>query len=295
MIEKRDGGTQMYRYIFSTPHILLAGTLIAPLIGCSSQEEFQYLTTIEDPIPLDEEPGRRLDIVSWKVGSDKDTARQVAQEVSGLTQHDVVLLSGVAPGTEQIMVAAIPDFGSVVSPETGGTRAVVLFRQSRMELKDAGTIGDSSAGSAEPFYVRIRDVASRKEMYLVVASFSDHQDVRDNQFQDLQTWASNKTVGIIASSNLDLNHSKRSNGSMFSLRSDKHWQWVKPFEALDTHWFDPDGDGHDNSPNVMEDLVFVAGPAKNWMPASGIVVFESEFRTAGLTSRHRPVELSLIL
>ena len=86
---------------------------------------------------------------------------------------------------------------------------------------------------------------------------------------------------------------QRGNDAFTEMLRDNVWQWVRPEELIDTNWSDPDGDGMDNFPGSMLDFAFVAGRAKDWQPASNMIVRDGDFPDDETTSDHRPIELLL--
>ncbi len=148
-------------------------------------------------------------------------------------------------------------------------------------------------GSRPPVAVKFKHPNSRSEFILLVNHFSaESSDIRARQAEFLVELARTASLPIIAVGDFNMEYdikSGRGNEAFDIIQTDGIWRWVEPEQAIDTNWSGPNGNGRDNHPNSMSDLVFVAGPPEGVRVTCKVVVREGDFPDDEKTSNHRPV------
>ena len=277
------------------------------VVGCDSLSTTRPKAGVPAK-PVAEQPtaDRAISILAWNVESGGNDPAVIAQKIVELSGYDVYCLCEVhADNFGRYKSALGTGFASVNSNTGRGDLLQIIFNSNRFELlqqKELHRYGNHELNNGthrSPLFVRLRDRASGFEFIVMTNHLARRNaDLRTQQAAGLREWARDQNVAIINIGDFNMDYdfrTKKGNDAFVEMLRDNVWMWVKPTEFIDTNWSDPDGDGNDNYPDSMLDFAFVAGPAKEWNPASKVVVHDDDFPDDGTTSDHRPIELRLTI
>ena len=270
--------------------------LLALLVGCNPGG----LTPADDS-PADP---TQISILAWNVESGGSDPALIAEQLRALDGYDVYALSEVSPDDFELFAGVFgPGFESVESETGRGDRLQILFDSERFELirrQEMDRYRDyllNNGTHRSPLMVHLRERDTGVEFQVVANHLArSNEQLRTKQAIGLREWARDQTLPTITIGDFNMDYdfpSQEGNEAFVEMLRDNIWEWVEPTEFIDTNWSDSDGDGRDNYPHSMLDFAFVAGPAKEWKPASEAIVREGDFPDDERESDHRPIELEL--
>lgn len=241
-----------------------------------------------------------LKFLSWNVESDGSEPATIAKQLGELGQYDVIALTEVLPQASAGFCESFGDDYQYVMGDTGrNDRMMLIYNTSSLKYIRKFELHDVNYKRKyrSPLVVHFKDLLAGKELLVMVNHLArGSEEARQLQAKKLVEWARQESMPIVALGdyNFDYVFKTRSGNEAFRVfMKDNVWEWVEPFELVDTNWYDnpEEPDGKDDYPGSMLDFVFVAGPAKDWTKSCKIIVRDGDFPDDEETSDHRPYEL----
>lgn len=289
--------------------LVIAHCLLLISLSVASADELRVLAwNVESGDPRPEDPSE---------GSDPTT---IAGQLKQVSDYDLVGLSEVRPAAAKQFVDALSagageTFLSVNTATGMDDRLVLAWNAKRLQLLESYELhrfGDWPLNSINeegywqyrsPLVGRFRDRDSGIEFLAMVNHLArGDENIRNRQAIGLHRWAAAQTLPVVAFGDFNFDYQIPTQQGNFAYQQfirDDHWKWLKP-ELVDSNWADidpllPPGERTDMYPDSLLDFVFVAGPAKEWIGKSWVVVRADDFPDTGETSDHRPVAATFTL
>lgn len=176
---------------------------------------------------------------------------------------------------------------SVTANETGETARALLSSEELSNINIGGNV-------RAPLVLHLKEKDSGQELlFMVNHLYRSDADARHSQAQLLNDWAAQQTLPVVTVGdfNFDWDVQTGQHDKGYDLMvADGRYEWVKPETLVTTQC-----SGWPCAFESVLDFVFVAGPAKNWLASSDIVVADGDFPDDETTSDHRPVRVTLNL
>ena len=249
-----------------------------------------------------------LSILAWNIESGGSDNQVILAQMKELREKqfagklDIIALSETPPGSGDLWKSVIPG-GALVFGTTGDSdRLCIVYNGERFEEVrvqqldkfDKFTLNPNNT-QRSPLIVHLRDKATGYEFMAVDNHLARGKaEVRKEQALGLSAWAREQNLPLIAVGdyNFDFDFATKSGNEAFrAFLQDGVWKWNEPRELIDSNWDDRDKDGKDNYPDSLLDMVFTAGPAKEWQVAVDVIVRPGDFPDDDKTSDHRPVRV----
>lgn len=279
-----------------------AGTPVVP----AEKNEPNTATAITEPV---KESKLELAILAWNIesgGADNQVILAQMKELGQTQFHgtiDIIALSETLPKTEDLWKTVLPA-GVVVMGTTGDSdRLCIVYNGERFEQVrvielarfDKFTLNPGNQRS--PLIVHLKDKASGEEFLVLNNHLArGNADRRKEQALGLSAWAREQSLPMIAVGDYNFDYdfpTKSGNEAFRAFLADGVWRWNEPREWIDSNWADRDMDGKDDFPDSLLDMVFTAGPAKEWTVAVEVIVRPGDFPDDEKTSDHRPVRVTV--
>ncbi|MGC4004884.1 MAG: hypothetical protein QM811_17915 [Pirellulales bacterium] len=250
-------------------------------------------------------PAIDLKLLSWNIESDGSDPQVIFAQLKALGRYDVVALCEVPPKTVDLWKTGFTKGESVMSASGGPDRLLIAFDAARFELLrtiELDKHGDfvlNPGNQRAPLIVLLKDRATGYEFYVMNNHLArGNAEQRKKQALGISAWARDQAYPMIAVGdyNFDFDFpTEKGNEAFSAFLADGVWSWVRPAKLIDSNWDDRDGDGKDNFPDSLLDMVFVAGPAKAWTTTCEVIVRPGDFPDDKTTSDHRPVSVAVTI
>jgi hypothetical protein len=179
------------------------------------------------------------------------------------------------------------ELGAQLGKTGGAARLLLLWNARRFAKLDAGELTAVAQGATAPLWVQLRDLASEQVFLVMVNHLHPAAEQRHLQAQMLNAWAGSQSLPIVALGDYNFAWPLPSGAydrGFDDLTVGGNWQWVRPATLVATSC-----QGSPCATGVIDDFVFVAGPARDW-PAVAEVMTDGSESGAGM---HRPVRAVL--
>ena len=242
-------------------------------------------------------------ILAWSIDSGGSDSNKILQQLQNeMPTFEVLALAQVSAKDIELF-SNVFDSGGSFAGTTGGNDRLLLAWADRYEVVEKIellTVQDEEFAPGKhraPLAVHLRDLQTAKEFWVLHNHLArSNENLRNKQVDLLVQWARQQEIPIVAVGNYNMDYditARSGNTAYDNMIADKTFVWIQPDKMIDTNWADPDGDGVDNFPNSMLDLVFVAGLARDWDISSEVIVREGDFPDDATTSDHRPIAVEV--
>jgi len=290
----------------------LAALLLASLsIGCFYNEPpappaTSPPTTAATQMPAATTAASKLElaILAWNIESGQADNQVILAQMKDLRDKqfngklDIIALSETPPGTEELWQSVLPGGVTVMGTTGDSDRLCFVYNAERfeqvrvIELAKFDKFTLNPGNQRSPLIVHLKDKATGYEFLVLNNHLArGNADRRKEQALGLSAWAREQNLPMIAVGdyNFDFDFPTKSGNEAFrAFLNDGVWKWNEPKELIDSNWADRDMDGKDDYPDSLLDMVFTAGPAKEWNVEVEIIVRDGDFPDDDKTSDHRP-------
>lgn len=248
-----------------------------------------------------------LSILAWNIESGGADNQVILAQMKDLREKqfngklDLIALSETPPKTEDLWQSVLPGGVAVMGTTGDGDRLCIIFNGERfeqvrvIELAKFDKFTLNPGNQRSPLIVHLKDKATGVEFLVLDNHLArGNADRRKEQALGLSAWAREQNLPMIAVGdyNFDFDFKTKSGNEAFrAFLNDGVWKWNEPRELIDSNWADHNKDGLDDYPDSLLDMVFTAGPAKEWNVTAEIIVREGDFPDDNKTSDHRPVKV----
>lgn len=249
-------------------------------------------------------PKPDLAILAWNIESGQADNQVILAQMKELRDKqfsgklDIIALSETPPNTEELWKSVLPN-GVAVMGTTGDSDRLCFvydgerFEQVRViELAKFDKFTLNPGNQRSPLILHLKDKASGAEFLVLNNHLArGNADRRKEQALGLSAWAREQNLPMIAVGDYNFDYdfpTKSGNEAFRAFLADGVWKWNEPKVWIDSNWADRDMDGKDDYPDSLLDMVFTAGPAKEWNVAVEVIVREGDFPDDAKTSDHRP-------
>ncbi len=245
-----------------------------------------------------------LSILAWNIesgGADNQVILAQMKELAAKQFNgklDLIALSETPPNTEELWQSVLPGGVAVMGTTGDSDRLCFVYNGERfeqvrvIELTKFDKFTLNPGNQRSPLILHLKDKATGYEFLVLNNHLArGNADRRKEQALGLSAWAREQNLPMIAVGdyNFDFDFATKSGNEAFrAFLNDGIWKWNEPSELIDSNWADPDKDGKDNYPDSLLDMVFTAGPAKEWTVTAEIIVRDGDFPDDERTSDHRP-------
>jgi hypothetical protein len=245
-----------------------------------------------------------LAILAWNIESgcaDNQVILAQMKELAKTQFHgtvDIIALSETPPNTEDLWKSVLPGGVAVMGTTGDSDRLCIVFNGERfeqvrvIELAKFEKFTLNPGNQRSPLIVHLKDKATGDEFMVLNNHLArGNADQRKTQALGLSAWAREQNLPMIAVGDYNFDYdfpTKSGNEAFRAFLADGVWKWNEPKELIDSNWADRDKDGKDDFPDSLLDMVFTAGPAKEWTVTAEIIVREGDFPDDEKTSDHRP-------
>jgi hypothetical protein len=241
-----------------------------------------------------------LQIIAWNLESEGNHPKVIAKQISELPKSDIYAFNEVDfLNFDLYQQACGKNFEAIRSKSGGKDRLQICFNADRFELVRRLELDEINPELRyrSPLVAHLKEKSSGYEFMVMTNHLARGKaEKRQKQAQWLVDWARDQTLPIVAIGdfNFDFVFDTNTGNEAFKIFvRDGIWKWVRPEKLIDSNWFDPEPDGIDNYIDSILDFAFVAGPAKDWIATSDVIVREGDFPDDDQTSDHRPIRLKI--
>lgn len=293
------------------PYVLSALLLAILSIGCFYNEPPAPPPTsppttaaAQTPAATTAAPKLELTILAWNIESGQADNQVILAQMKELREKqfnnklDIIALSETPPGTEDLWKSVLPGGVAVMGTTGDSDRLCFVYNGERfeqvrvIELAKFDKFTLNPGNQRSPLILHLKDKATGSEFLVLNNHLArGNADRRKEQALGLSAWAREQNLPMIAVGdyNFDFDFPTKSGNEAFrAFLADGVWKWNEPKELIDSNWADRDKDGKDDYPDSLLDMVFTAGPAKEWKVEVDVLVRDGDFPDDNKTSDHRP-------
>lgn len=238
-----------------------------------------------------------ITVMSWNVESGGADAVTIAGQIAAFDGVDLWGLSEVNDDGDALLyesgaeVGEAANYTRVTGTTGGGDRLVALYDDDRFDIISSAELAEINVGGnvRAALVLTLEETATGLEfLFMVNHLYRTNDDARRTQATLLNQWAANQTLPVIATGdyNFDWDISTEAHDLGYDLMVVNNiWEWIKPATLVTTQC-----SGDPCAFNSVLDFVFTAGPARDWIASSEIIVRPGDFPDNATTSDHRPVK-----
>ena len=187
-----------------------------------------------------------------------------------------------------------PNFETILGSTGGRDRLAIIYNADRFELRETQELNDINPGGRvrSPLVVRLYDQETEQEFWFMVNHlYRSRAEARHQQATQLNAWAQEQTLPIVAVGDYNFDWDIPSNGvdrdqGFDNLIAGDVFEWIEPTNILKTHC--------SRRFNSILDFVFLANQPETWQATSEILFPEDSYCPDDrLQSDHRPVAASI--
>jgi len=259
--------------------------------------------TVQKPDPLTTAPKLNFTILAWNIESGGSDNQVILAQMKELGKYDIIALSETPPKTEDLWQSVLPNGVAVLGTTGDSDRLCFVYNGERfeqirvIELAKFDKFTLNPGNQRSPLIVHLRDKATGYEFLVLNNHLArGNAEQRKTQALGLSAWAREQILPLIAVGDYNFDYdfpTKSGNEAFRAFLADGVWKWNEPRELIDSNWDDRDKDGKDNYPDSLLDMVFTAGPAKDWAIEVNVIVRDGDFPDDNKTSDHRPVRVAV--
>lgn len=250
----------------------------------------------------------QISAVSWNVDGKGSKPRDIAKQLMDLPPADVYALQEVpSAGLDTIWDVLDfefgPEVGFIASEPIDNVRTMIVYSTKKLAIIETRSIYQAGKHRIErrkcipPIACLFEYLDTKKRFYVVNAQTSDyHSDCLPIQLGMLSGLGAASEYPVIMAGTFDVGYGpdpRRVHSAFNDFLSDKKWVWERPLNRVDQEWADWDGDGINNTSQVISDFVFHAKLPSRWSVRTDVIVRENDFPPGRGASTHRPLQIKL--
>lgn len=244
-----------------------------------------------------------ISILAWNIELGGSEPATIQQQLDQLAPFDILALSEVPKKSSSEFTKRWGEGSSLVGEKGGEACLLISWNPDKFEkiqVQELTRFNEQEFApgvQSAPLVAQLRHKGSNTEFIVVMNHLTrGSEELRKRQATMLVDWAKQQSLPIIAVGGYNFDYdipTKKGNPAFDAFLSDATWKWIEPKPLVDTNWADRNRDGKDDYPDSMLDFSFAAGPAKQWVLESNIIVREGDFPDNEKTSDQRPIRTTV--